>query len=163
MTRGFWSLLAGAASVALTVGHVYAGTPITLVTDKSTMIMVSAEPATVVIGNPSIADVSLNGKQIFLHGHAFGDTNVLIYDSVGNKLADFDISVGLENEKMASVFVGGTEPGRISYTCAPYCERSIQPGDKYGLTKQMLDVSTDKNHFATGKDSAEAAAPAAPQ
>ena len=71
MKSGFWSLLATAATLVAVTGQVQAGQQINLVMDRSIMITVAGEPATVVIGNPSIADISLNGKQVFLHGHRY--------------------------------------------------------------------------------------------
>ncbi len=163
MTRGFWFFLAGSVGVLALGPHASAGTQMTIVTDKSSLITLSAEPATVVIGNPAIADVSLNGKQVFIHGHAFGDTNLLILDAAGNKIADFDISVGHVNTNMMAIFSGGGFPKRISYSCAPYCETTIMPGDPIEYTKDLISVSAGKTKFATGKETAEAAAPAAPQ
>jgi Flp pilus assembly secretin CpaC len=93
MKSGFWSLLATAATLVVVTGQVYAGQQINLVMDRSIMVTVAGEPSTVVIGNPSIADISLNGKQVFLHGHSAGDTNLIILDKDGNQLADFELSV----------------------------------------------------------------------
>lgn len=163
MKSGFWSMLAGAATVSVLAGPVQAGQPITILTDKSTMITVSAEPATVVVGNPSIADVSLNGRQVFLHGHAFGDTSLTILDSAGKVLADFDITVGNDGPRQIAVFKGGAKVERYSYTCAPYCEVTMQVGDPFSWTDSIVTESAMKNAFATGKPTSEAKAPAAPQ
>ena len=163
MKSGFWSLLATAATLVAVTGQVQAGQQINLVMDRSIMITVAGEPATVVIGNPSIADISLNGKQVFLHGHSAGDTNLLILDKDGNQLADFDLSVSHINTNMVSVFKGGSSPNRYSYTCAPYCEALMIPGDDIIWTEAMITLNAKKNALATGKPTAEAAAPAAPQ
>lgn len=163
MKSGFWSLLASAATVCVLAGPAQSGQPITLVTDKSTMITVSAEPSTVVIGNPSIADVSLNGRQVFLHGHAFGDTSLTILDAGGNVLADFDITVGNDGPRQIAVFKGGAKVERYSYTCAPYCEVTMQVGDPFAWTDQVVTENAMKNALATGKPTSEAKAPAAPQ
>jgi Pilus formation protein N terminal region len=163
MKSGMWSLLAGAATIFVMAGQVYAGQPITLLTDRSTMITVSAEPSTVVVGNPSIADVSLNGKQVFLHGHAFGDTNLTILDANGNVLADFDVTVGNDGPNQIAIFKGGAKVERYSYTCAPYCEVTMQVGDPFGWTDSVVTENSMKNALATGKPTSEAKAPAAPQ
>jgi Flp pilus assembly secretin CpaC len=160
MKSGFWSILVGGAVVFLANQHAYAGQPLTVQTDKSQLITVSAEPGAVVIGNPSIADITVNGKQIFIHGHAFGDTNLLVLDTAGNQIANFDITVAYTTDNAVAVF---NSKGRNSYTCAPNCEVAMIPGDDVMLTKSMLEINKDKTEFATGKKTAEASAPAAPQ
>jgi Pilus formation protein N terminal region len=160
MKNGVLSVLAGAATVALLAGQACAGTPFVVGTDMTSLVTLSTEPATVAIGNPSIADVTLNGKQLFIHGHAFGDTNVILLDRSGNMIASFEVTVKYEVANMVSVFGKGT---RWSYTCAPYCEAAMIPGDEFTFTDQVITLNQKKNQFATGKISAEAAAPAAPQ
>jgi Pilus formation protein N terminal region len=169
MKSGIWSVLACAATVTLLGGQAFAAQQITLKSDTTELLALNAEPGTVVIGNPSIADITVNGKQIFLHGHSFGDTNLIILDLAGNKIADYDITVGNESPHMLVVFKGGKDDedgyghGRFSYTCAPYCETVMAPGDVWKWTKKLININQDKAEFATGKRSTEAAAPAAPQ
>ena len=50
-------------------------------------------PGAIVIGNPSIADVSIQGQNIFIHGRSFGQTNLIILDLQGNQVANFDLMV----------------------------------------------------------------------
>ena len=164
MKSGFWSLLAGAAMVFMATQHASAGQPLIVQTDKSQLISVSAEPGAVVIGNPSIADITVNGKQIFVHGHAFGDTSLLVLDTAGNQIANFDITVAHNPDNGVTVFKGYlTGAYRYSYTCAPHCESTIIPGDDGKYVSDLLTESQQKTEFATGKKTAEAAAPAAPQ
>ena len=160
MKSGLKSLLAGVAIVVSSSHIALAGQPLTVQTDKSQLISVSAEPGAVVIGNPAIADITVNGKQIFVHGHAFGDTNLMVLDQAGNQIANFDITVANSAENNVAIF---NPKGRFTYTCAPLCETTILPGDNFETTKAMLELSQQKTEFATGKKSAEAAAPPAPQ
>ena len=160
MKSGLKSLLAGAAIVVSATQIALAGQPLIVQTDKSQMISVSAEPGAIVIGNPAIADITVNGKQIFVHGKSFGDTNLMVLDLAGNQLVNFDITVANSAENNVAIF---KPAGRVTYTCAPLCETTILPGDSFEITKAMLELSQQKTEFATGKKSAEAAAPAAPQ
>jgi Flp pilus assembly secretin CpaC len=136
------------------------GEAIVLQTDKSQLITLSSEPGTVVVGNPSIADVSINGKQIFLHGHAFGDTNLLILDAQGSQIANFDVTVTHSNSNAVAIFKAGI---RYSYTCAPNCESTMQQGDNDDYMQNTTKEGQKKAEFATGKTSVEASAPKAPQ
>ena len=142
-----------------------AGTPLVLETDQTQIIAVTTDPGTVVVGNPSIADVSVNGKQIFLHGHSFGETNVIVLDINGNQLANFAVTVTHNSDNMVAVFWANPNHGatRYSYSCAPYCDSSMMPGDEHGYFKNLTQDSNDKYSFATGKKAADAAPPAAPQ
>lgn len=160
MKSVYWSLLAGGALVFLATPQVFAGQPLVVQTDKSQLITVSAEPGAVVIGNPTIADITVNGKQIFVHGRAFGDTNLLVLDGAGNQIANFDITVANNPNNAVAIF----EPGkRYTYTCAPFCEFTMTPGDNFEWTDAMMKLNQTKTELATGQKSSEASAPAAPQ
>ena len=160
MKCGFKSMLANGAMVFLATQAALAGQPLTVQTDKSQIISVSTEPGAVVIGNPAIADITVNGKQIFVHGHAFGDTNLMVLDTAGNQIANFDITVANSTDNAIAIF---NPTGRRSYTCAPYCEGAIIPGDELTYTSGLITLSQQKTEFATGKKTAEASAPPAPQ
>ena len=88
MKSVYWSILLGGAVMLMAAHQSFAGQPLTVQMDKSQLITVASDPGAVVIGNPSIADISVNGKQIFIHGHGFGDTNLQILDTAGNQIAN---------------------------------------------------------------------------
>ena len=160
MKSGIWSVLTGSAVVFLAAQQTFAGQPLIVQTDKSQIISVSTEPGTVVVGNPSIANVTVNGKQIFVHGHAFGDTNLLVLDQAGNQIANFDITVAHSADNAIAVF---SPRGRYSYSCAPFCEATMQPGDPSDWSNNIVSVNASKAQFATGRQTTEASAPQAPQ
>ena len=54
-----------------------AGQPVTVFTDHSRVFDLGRAPATIVVGNPSIADVTISGTQILLHARSYGTTNVI--------------------------------------------------------------------------------------
>ena len=141
------------------------GTPLVLETDQTQMLAVTTDPGTVVVGNPAIADVSVNGRQIFLHGHSFGETNVMVLDVNGNQLANFAVTVTHNTDNMVAVFWANPNHGatRYSFSCAPYCNSDLQPGDDHNYFQAIIRDSNDKYSFATGKKAADAAPPAAPQ
>ncbi len=148
------SVLLGLAS------EVYAAESITIESDKTQLISVSVRPGTVVVGNPSIADVSINGNQIFVHGHGYGNTNIVILDLKGTQIANFDITVKQSTSNAMSVFRG---PDRFSYACDPICESNLQPGDRLDYFKSIVESQAAKNELATGSETTEASAPTAPQ
>ncbi len=138
---------------------------ITLEADKSIMLAMSERPGTVVVGNPSIADVSINSNTIFLHGHSFGNTNIIVLDGKGNQLADFDVTVKVaKNDALTLLTVRPlVTPGqyKYSYSCSPTCERAYQIMDTD--FKELSDSMKVKSELATGSQTSEASAPSAAQ
>jgi len=128
-------------------------TPITVQVDQSQLVMLSTDPATVVVGNPSMADISLNGKQMFIHGHSFGETNIMVFDAAGNKILNLYVSVAHRTDNQLSIFMSNghsTMPARYTYTCAPNCEPNMMVGDQQDWMPLILGNNQAKYKFATG-------------
>lgn len=142
-----------------------ATTPLTIELDQSQVVTVNADPASIVVGNPSIADASMNGRQIFIHGHSFGQTNLMVFDNAGNKMVDYELTISHNTSNQVTMFMGNTNYAtqRYSYSCAPNCEVNMLPGDNFDFTKNVILLNRAKYEFATGQKSADAKAPAAPQ
>ena len=162
LTHTFAALLGLAA---ITSAHAES---LVLEADKSILINMAERPGTVVVGNPAIADVSINGKTIFLHGRGYGNTGMIVLDVQGNQLANFDVSVKQAQADAVSFFT--TRPTtvtdrtvRISYVCSPTCEANLQIGDWDNNFKAISEQNKAKNELATGSKTAEADAPSAAQ
>lgn len=139
---------------ALAGGHAIAGSAISMQTDQTQMIALASEPGTVVVGNPSIADISVNGKQVFMHGRAFGDTNVIILDTNGNQMANFDVTVVHSANNDVAIYSARTSKdapaSRYTYSCNPVCQRAIIPGDEFESYKNIVAMTILKSGLATG-------------
>jgi hypothetical protein len=162
-------LLAGAlmSCCAVTLaGHANAET-IVLEADKTVLVNMADRPGTVVVGNPSIADVSLNGKQVFLHGRGYGNTNIIVLDLQGNQLASLDVAVKQAQSDAVTVYRGLPKNNevvyRVSLQCAPTCEHNLQIGDNPDFYQKIFEANKAKNELATGSKTAEAEAPSAAQ
>ena len=158
------SLLLTSASLAALcfVGIAQAGTALTVLVDRSQLMQLSTDPGTVVVGNPSMADVSLNGRQLFIHGHSVGETNLMVFDQSGEKIADYDITVTQGGENAMTVFKGTTNgTQRFSYACAPICEHSMMVGDDSASFNSLIGDNGNKTNFKQGIK-ASAAPSAAP-
>ena len=128
-------------------------------TDQTQLISISGTPGAVVIGNPSIADATVHGDKIFVHGRAFGSTNLIILDENGNQLTALDITVQLGGQNNLALYKAGS---RYSYVCAPTCEATLQSGDLPDWFADISKMDGKKSGTATGKSSADSeAAPAA--
>lgn len=167
MTRfSLMAYLAAGVLMQAADSSTFAATALVLETDHTQMIAVASAPGTVVVGNPAIADVSVNGKQIFLHGHAFGETSILVLDANGGPLANFDVTVGHNTSNAVAMFSShpgtGVHAVRFSYSCAPNCEADLMPGDEDGFSKNISTQDMTKSGFAHGDRAVDAKTPAAP-
>jgi hypothetical protein len=126
------SLVAALMNLALVTGTAASEADITVYADQAKILKVNGKPSSVVIGNPMIADVSIQGDVLAVHGRHFGNTNLIILDSRGNELAALLINVIRAERNNVEMFKGGAEGkmvGKFSYICAPDCESIIMPGD----------------------------------
>ena len=138
-------------------GQATAAQPLVLYADQSKIISLTGTPSIVVVGNPSIADATIQGQRVFLHGRSFGTTNVVILNDNGDQLADFEIDVQLGGGNNVSLFKAGA---LYTYVCAADCESVMHIGDQPVYFKDVvLDRNKDKIKLATGQTSAEANEP----
>lgn len=140
-------MLLGSAAVA------EAGERLTVYTDHSRVLNVDRAPGTVIVGNPSIADVTIQGTQVFLHARSYGTTNVLIMDENGNSLADYDVTVQTGGDDNVFVFKAGAI--KQTYLCAPDCESILHVGDDKDYFKELASQQQSKVGLALGQKSGE--------
>ena len=112
-----------------------ATTVLQIVLDQATIVRLPDRVATIVIGNPLIADVTLQaGGMMVLTGKGYGMTNIVAMDRAGNVLIDRSVEVVGPNDNVVVVYRG---INRESYSCAPMCERRITLGD----TPEFFDAT----------------------
>ncbi|MFE1600937.1 pilus assembly protein N-terminal domain-containing protein [Methylobacterium sp. ID0610] len=117
--------------------------------DNAKIIRLPDRTATVVVGNPIIADVSLQRNGIVvLTGKSFGSTNLIALDAAGTMLAESFISVQAANSSVVTV-QRGLE--RESYSCTPACQPSVQLGDAQRYFSEVSTQAGQRNSLATPK------------
>lgn len=135
--------------------------------DESQILQLPATPGAIIIGNPTVADVSIQGQKLFIHGRAFGQTNLTILDLQGNQVASFDLVTVAQRDDSVAVFKNerdGPNVGfRFTYSCIDTCNSVLTAGDDPKYFGQVEDQIKKKFELATGSQSAEAKAPEAPQ
>lgn len=105
--------------------------------DRAKIVKLPPNVDTVIVGNPTIADVTLlkhNGL-VVLTGKGFGETNVIFLDAAGQALSEATVTVRT-TQTLLTVQRG---LDRESYSCAPRCEPAVSLGD---ATKFMSDTSS---------------------
>lgn len=101
---------------------------VTVSVDQARVIKMPERVATIVIGNPLIADATLQkGGILVLTGKGFGSTNLMALDRAGDVVMDKTVEVQSPTGVNLVVVYKGTD--RESYSCAPECERRITLGD----------------------------------
>jgi hypothetical protein len=121
------SLLAALAVNAASVGSALADEALMVVLDQAKVLKIPERTTTVVVGNPLIADISVqSGGMIVVTGKGYGITNLIALDARGNTLMEQSLEVRGATENVVAVYRGVE---RESYSCTPKCERRIMLGD----------------------------------
>jgi Flp pilus assembly secretin CpaC len=103
------------------------GEQIAVYLDQSRVLKLPERTATLVVGNPLIADISVQaGGVLVLTGKSFGTTNLIALDRSGALLMEHPIQVLGPRENVVAMFRGVE---RESYSCTPECNRRIMLGD----------------------------------
>lgn len=98
--------------------------------DRATILSLPQNATTIIIGNPSVADVTMIKKtnQMVLTAKGFGQTNMIALDSEGKSVGESNIRV-VEN-KSNIVVQRGME--RESWDCSPRCNPTVSLGTLRG-------------------------------
>jgi hypothetical protein len=112
----FWPLAAAAEPNVVAVN-----------VDQAKLVKLPARVATIVVGNPMIADVTLQpGGVVVVTGKGYGATNFIAMDRSGEILVDRLIQVEGPSEQLVTVYRG---VDRETYSCMPMCQRRMTLGD----------------------------------
>jgi hypothetical protein len=113
---------------------------LTVSVDQAQVLKLPERVATIVIGNPLIADAALqSGGIMVITGKSYGSTNLLALDRSGRVVMDKTVQVlGVSSAELVVVYKG-TE--RESYSCTPGCERRITLGDSPAYFSATLGES----------------------
>jgi Flp pilus assembly secretin CpaC len=122
------------------------GEPVTVHLDQAKILKTPERTATIVVGNPLIADVAVQpGGIMVITAKSYGVTNVVALDRSGNTLIEHPIQVLSPNENVIVVYRG---IDRESYSCAPDCARRIAIGDAPGYFSATLNQASVFNSTA---------------
>jgi Flp pilus assembly secretin CpaC len=98
-----------------------------VIVNQAKLVKLPEKVATIVIGNPLVADVSLQpGGVIVITGKSYGTTNLVALDRAGNVLMERSLLVEGASENVVVVYRGVE---RATYNCTPECEPQINVGD----------------------------------
>ena len=147
--------LAAAAVHRSPVAPAVAGAPaaapgrdaVTVTVDHAKIVRLPERTQTLVVGNPMIADITVQKHGILVvTGKAYGVTNLIALDGAGAMLAESLISVQAASESVVTV-QRGLE--RESYSCTPNCQPSLHLGDANKYFSELQGQAEQRNSLAT--------------
>ena len=122
---------------------------ITVAVDQATITKMPEHVSTLVIGNPLIADVTVQpGGLLVVTGKGYGTTNLIALDRSGAVLSERNIQVIGPQDQVVFVYRGFN---RESYSCASECEPRITLGDTPAYFNETLLQSGNRTSRAQGQ------------
>src|SRR6218665_2683569 len=81
--------------------------PVSVKVNMARILRIDTPASTVIIGNPGVADVTIQDPQtLVLTGKSYGQTNLIVLDSKGNPIADTMIVVTQELADVVTIYNG---------------------------------------------------------
>jgi Flp pilus assembly secretin CpaC len=122
---------------------------LTVTMDQARIVRMPARVATLVIGNPLIADATVQaGGLMVLTGKGIGSTNLIALDARGEQLMSVQIRVRPQNDAVVQVYRGVE---RETYSCTPTCERTIAIGDSKPFFETALGNARSRDGAASSR------------
>lgn len=105
--------------------------------DQAKLVKFPDRISTIIVGNPLIADVTLQpGGIVVVTGKGYGATNIIAMDRAGTVLMDRIIQVEGPTDKVVTIYRGVS---RESYSCSPNCQRRVTLGDGETYFKSTME------------------------
>lgn len=99
-----------------------AGIPVEI--NQAKIVKLSRPADTIVVGNPDIADASVqDASTIVLTGRGFGVTNLVVMDEEGSTIVDEQIFVSRQTNRSVRVY---RRANVQTLSCTPFCESAYQ-------------------------------------
>lgn len=142
------ALVTGAVLVLAAIllsGHAKAA-DLVVVYDQSQLLRLPRPVSSVIIGNPSIADVEIHGGNLLVvTGKTFGVTNIIALDDQRNIIQDQRIVVSRDQVSTVNLSKGSE---RESYSCTPNCSPTLTIGDDEQYFAKISGHAQTKTKFS---------------
>ncbi|RWN45884.1 MAG: hypothetical protein EOS03_20080 [Mesorhizobium sp.] len=119
------SILIAALLAVTTFGTpAMAGAGIEVTMNQAKIVKLSRPADTIVVGNPAIADASVqDASTIVLTGKGFGVTNLVVLDTDGSPIVDEQVTVVRQAASSVRIY---RRAEIQTMSCTPYCESSYK-------------------------------------
>lgn len=117
--------------------------------DQTVTLKLTTPANSVVVGNATVADVSVyDSNTLLVTGKAFGTTNLLVLDRSGKTIYQNTLAVGGESDTGLTIVRGG---GNYSYSCIDKCRPTAMVGDAPQHFSDVMTTVTSKAGPAQGQ------------
>lgn len=124
MAKPYLSLGAAALLTVALSAAALAGPGIEVVMNQAKILKLARPADTIVIGNPAIADASVqDATTLVLTGKGFGVTNLVVLDSDGSPIVDEQVTVMRSTAASVRIY---RRADVQTLSCTPYCESSYK-------------------------------------
>jgi hypothetical protein len=148
-------------AAGLLAGPALADIPLVVQIDHSSRLTVAGSAASVLVGNPNVADVTVvDSHTLFIQGRSYGETDVVVLNDNGDTLYAGDIVVAGPASNRVSVYRAGAE--RMDLSCAPSCQIVKSAGAGGSAAGGAPAAQTGGNPVAAAGNLGAAAAATAP-
>jgi len=114
--------------------------------DRAKVFRIEEAASTVIVGNPSIADVAMHDRYtVVVTGKSYGTTNLVILDATSEPIIDEVIVVKPSETDLITVT---RNTARQSYSCSPRCEPTLRVGDNDAAFKITAEQAATRNEIA---------------
>ncbi|SHG96102.1 Pilus formation protein N terminal region [Kaistia soli DSM 19436] len=135
-------------ALSAAIGIAHASDPLAIKMDRAKVMRISRPAATVVVGNPAIADATIQDRQtLIITGRSFGTTNLIVLDEAGEPIADELVTVSASDDQMVTVYSGAD---RRSFSCAPDCQPVLTLGDTTTAFAEAQSQLAGRNSIVQG-------------
>ncbi|HWB46697.1 MAG TPA: pilus assembly protein N-terminal domain-containing protein [Hyphomicrobiaceae bacterium] len=162
LTARLTARLVAAALLASALAHTASAGPargedLIVKYDQSQLVHLPRAAAEIIVGNPTIADVVVQGGNLLVvTGKTFGITNIIALDAERAVIQEVRVLVQRDEVKVVNL-QRGTQ--RQSYNCTPQCNPSITVGDEQAYFDTISKSSEKKIGFSE-RTAGSSAAPA---
>jgi Flp pilus assembly secretin CpaC len=122
--------------------------------DHAKVMHISRPADIVIVGNPGIADATIQDQQtLIITGHSFGSTNLIVLDASGKAIAEETLTVQPSTENIVSIYKPNDAKRltRESFACtATDCSPTVSLGDDDKTYGVVADQIKTRGEFAKG-------------
>ncbi len=116
--------------------------------DQSQLLRLPRSASEIIVGNPSIADVTLqDGNLLVVTGKTFGITNIIALDTDHNVIQDQRVMVERDDRRVVNLHKGSQ---RFTFACTPNCEPTLTIGDEKDFFENVKSANSSKTKFSEG-------------
>lgn len=126
---------------------------VSVVMDQALVVRAPEKIRTMILGNPSIADISSEGKgMLVITGKSYGSTNLVLIDEDGRVAGETLIHVGPARAGVVTVQKGDVKE---AYSCTPKC----MPMALVGTTQSFFSEASTQAQQRYGQQASGQSAP----